>query len=152
MNTAQITEEKLRELLQCLVEDFSREHASSTQKLSEKIFYLTDRMGCCKKAGLNYEYTTSTNEGDVVTMMASHYVEAIKELAHRGYVSFTGNNLTFVLTDKGYETGTHKPTHKNSIWSAVKIWANEHQGVATVLALFVGAAALVIGYLSMPRA
>ena len=152
MNISDITEEKLAKLLQCLAEEFSRAHASNTHKLPEKIFYLTDRMGCCKKAGLNYQYTTSTNEGDLVTMNDSHYVKAIKELAHRGYVSFTGNNLTFVLTEKGYEAGTQNAAPKSGRWAAIKSWANEHQGMATVIALFVFIAALVIAFLSMPNA
>jgi len=151
MNKPEITEEKLDRLLKCLVREFIQQYGNSTHKLSEKVFYLTERMRCCKEAGLNYEYRSSTPEGDVVNVLSSAYVAAIKELAHRRFVTLLSNNLTFVLTGKGYDAGRIEPI-KITRWARVRQWANDHQGLIALAALLVGVAAAVIAYKSMPNA
>lgn len=151
MNKPEVTEEKLDRLLKCLVREFVQQYGNSTHKLSEKVFYLTDRMRCCKEAGLNYEYRSSTPEGDVVNVMSSAYVAAVKELAHRGFVTLLSNNLTFVLTGEGYDAGRMEPT-KVTRWGRVRQWANDHQGLIALAALLVAAAGAVIAYMSMPNA
>lgn len=142
MTEPKITEEQLDRLLKCLVREFKRQHGQTTHKLSEKVFYLTTRMGCSKEAGLNYECRESTGERDVYMVRSSVYVTAVKELAHRGFVEFTGNKITFVLTGQGYDAGRSEPIEV-SIPSRIKHWANENPGpialvgivVAIVLAL-----------------
>lgn len=151
MNKPDITEERLERLLKCLVREFIRQYGHSTHKLSEKVFYLTDRMSCCKEAGLNYEYRSRNREGDVVNVMSSAYVAAVKELAHRGFVALLGNNLTFVLTNAGYDVGRMEPV-KATRWGRVRQWANDHQGLIGLTALLVAAASLVVAYMSMPNA
>ena len=151
MNEPEITEEKRDRLLKCLVRKFIQQHGQNTHKLPEKVFYLTERMGCCKEAGLNYEYRSSTQDGDVVNVMSSVYVTAVKELAHRGLVELTGNNLTFVLTNQGYDAGRSETT-KVSTWHRVKRWTNEHQGLIALAALGVTSVGVLIAYVSMSNA
>lgn len=151
MNEPEVTEEKLDRLLKCLVRKFTEQYGKNTHKLPEKIFYLTERMECCKEVGLNYEYRSSTQDGDVVNVMSSVYVTAVKELAQRGLVELTVSNLTFVLTNQGYEVGMSEAT-KVSTWNRIKRWTNEHPGPIALATLFVAAVGVFIAYLSIPNA
>lgn len=127
---------------------FRADFGESKSKLSEKQFYLTDRMGCCKAAGLNFEYRAKTNDDQLVNVNSSAYVSAVQELAHRGWVEHTGNKLTFVLTEKGYEQGLKSNESKASCWVRLKEWAKEHQGILTLCALIV---AVVVGWITYAK-
>ncbi len=147
-NRPQITEEKLKTLVECLVEKFRAEFGDGKSKLCEKQFYLTDRMGCCKAAGLNFEYRATTNEDQLVNVSSSAYVSAVQELAHRGWVEQTGNKLTFCLTEKGYEQGLKNDDSSSSCWIRLREWSNEHQGILTLCALIV---AIVVGWITYAK-
>ncbi|MCQ4243904.1 hypothetical protein [Stutzerimonas decontaminans] len=148
MNEPELKEEKLDRLLKCLVRNFIQQHGQNTHKLPEKAFYLTERMGCCKEAGLNYEYPSTTQDGDVVNIMSSAYVTAVKELERRGLVELTGSNLTFVLTNQGYDAGRSGST-KVGAWDFIKQWTNEHQGLIALVTLFATAVGVFIALRSM---
>lgn len=146
-----MTEEKLDRLLRCLAGKFAQEHGQNTHKLPKKVFNLMERMECCKEAGLNYEYRSSTQDGDVVNVMSSLYVEAVKELAHRGLVDLTDNNLTFVLTNQGFDTGRHELS-KDGTWCRIKRWTNEHHGIVALVSLVFTVAGVLIACASMSNA
>lgn len=144
-NRPQITEEKLNTLIECLVKKFRAEFGDSKSKLCEKQFYLTDKMGCCKTSGLNFEYTATTNEGQFVNVSSSAYVSAVQELIHRGWVEKTGNNLTFCLTETGYKQGSKNNDNSASCWIRLRELSNEHQGIIALCALIV---TIVLGWIT----
>ncbi|MGY0580250.1 MAG: hypothetical protein ACW7DR_19665 [Paraglaciecola chathamensis] len=146
MNKPQITEEKLKLLIECLVSKFRAQFGDSRSRLSEKQFYLTDRMGCCKSAGLNFEYRATTDEEARVNVNSSAFVVAVNELAHRGWVEKTGNNLTFCLTEKGYDQGLQENEVCPSLWKRFRVCANEHQGVIALFALILTALGILVAY------
>lgn len=141
----QITEEKLKILIECLVSKFRAEFGDNKSKLSEKQFLLLERMGCCKAAGLNFEYKTTTDEDQIVIAHSSAYVAAVNKIADLGWVELTGNKLTFCLTNTGYEKGLQKNEAGLSLWDRFKVWANENQGVIAVYALIIAVCGLIIG-------
>lgn len=136
MNESNITDEKLNILLRCLVKKFRNQYGQTTYKLSDYQFCVLDRMGCCKEAGLNYEFPAIAPDGSKTQAGSSIYVIALKELAHRGLVEFTGNNLTFVLTNKGYAAGLIEPIKMGKI-SHVNQWAFDHMGLIVLATLAV---------------
>lgn len=145
MTKPEVTDEKLDKLLKCLVKEFVTQHGVNTYHLKEKTFYITDRMNCCKEAGLNYEYQANSRDGDVLTVMSSNYMAAVKELAYRGLVEFTGSQLTFVLTSKGYNAGINEESTR---WTFLKRWANEHQGLIALIGLVLAFIVAINSYLS----
>lgn len=147
-NKPQITEEKLKTLIDCLVAKFRGEFGDSKSRLCEKQFYLTDRMGCCKAAGLNFEYNATTDEDQLVNVNSSAYVSAVQELAQRGLVEQTANKLTFSLTEKGYEQGLNNDEGRTSYWVRLKEWSNEHRGIIALCALIV---AVVMGFITFTK-
>ena len=147
-NRPQITEDKLKTLIECLVAKFRVDFGDSKSKLCEKQFYLTDRMGCCKTAGLNFEHRAKTHDDQLINVNSSTYVSAVQELANRGWVEHTGNKLTFCLTEKGYEQGLNSNESTASCWVWLKEWANEHQAILTLCALIV---AVVVGWITYAK-
>lgn len=88
----------------CLVSNFEAKYHAQLDKLVTHVFYLTDRMGCAKAAGLNYEYRAKDkHENTPVTVLTSAYVSAVTTLVDRGYLEFANESrLLFAITKKGY--------------------------------------------------
>jgi hypothetical protein len=115
MNRPEINEEKLNKLMSCLVRDFEKKYQARTDKLITHKFWMTDRMGCAKESGLNFEYITTTKpDKDVVKILASEYTSAVKTLIDRGLLeALEKEPLAFRLTKEGFSQVKRKEAKEN---------------------------------------
>jgi len=153
MKPPKITEEKLRTLMCCFVADFESKHSEQLDKLSTHDFFLTERMGCAKAAGLNYEYPATIKEDKtLVTVGASAYVSAVKTLASRELVKFSEKSpLIFNLTTKGFsETKAEEKRRNRTNVEKSLDFCKEHPGavklIAGIIALISTVIAAVVKY------
>jgi hypothetical protein len=135
-----ISEEKLEKLLACLLKEFEAKHSAQTNKLDTHQFQITNRNGCAKAAGLNFEQPAKTPDNQLLTMYSSSYVDAVKELMHRGLVKFSAQNpLVFTLTDAGYsQAKLQSKNQKTTNWAIFRTTLNDHSGLIAVIAIVVG--------------
>lgn len=96
-------EAQLEILLGCLYDEFTSRHGAIASKLDEHLFYVTNRMSCAKAADLNYMYPANSDDGRIVQVHNSSYVDAMKTLEQQGFVKRASNtSLAFNLTNLGY--------------------------------------------------
>lgn len=130
MMKPEITEEGLDKLMACLVAKFDERYPSQSNKIEDCIFCIMNRMECAKEAGLNYEYRG---------IMRSMYSDAVKELVHRGYLSYTKKpNSSFILTEKGLEKYKNGDSSKHSSTKHWRKILNNNQGLIAALGVAVG--------------
>ena len=97
-------EAQLEILLGCLYDEFTSRHGAIISKLDEHLFYVTNRMSCAKAADLNYMYPANSDDGRIVQVHNSSYVDAMKTLEQMGFVKRASNaSLAFNLTKLGYD-------------------------------------------------
>jgi hypothetical protein len=147
-NMPAITQEKLERLMACLVAEFEKKHPAQTSKLGEYSFYLTERMGCAKAAGLNYEVPAIKNpEKEPVMLRRSEYSAAVTELISRGLLEASKNNpLIFHITPHGLS----ETKRLNSIKSRSKLgqaleFCKENKEAIKLASTIIGLAGAAIG-------
>lgn len=147
----EITEEKLDRLMACLVAEFEKKYPAQTSKLGEYSFYLTERMGCAKAAGLNYEVSAIKNpEKQRVMLGRSEYIPAVTELINRKLLEASKKSpLIFHITPHGL----NETKKLNSVKSRTKLdlaidFCKEHKDVIGLAGVVIGAISLIFKLLT----